>query len=72
MTEVDSELQSLREFFADLDEEIVDAVWLQSGQDYKAAMEELAVIVKSPSEAARVRQAAGSTGVTGVRFAYRK
>ena len=61
MAEVDSELQSLRDFFADLDVDIVDEVWRQSGQDYKASMEELAIVVKSPSEAARIRK--GSIGV---------
>lgn len=62
MAEIDSELQSLRDFYADLEVDIVDEVWRQSGQDYKTAMEELAAVVKSPSEAARIRKTA-SIGV---------
>jgi hypothetical protein len=53
-TEVDSELESLRSFYADLDVRIVDAAWEESGHDYKMAMEELAIAVKSPGAAARL------------------
>ncbi len=56
MDEVDSELLSLRNFYADLDVSLVDAVWRSSGHDYKAALEQLAEAVKSPSAAARLRQ----------------
>ena len=57
MAEVDPELQSLRDFYADLDTDLVDAAWRQSGQDYKVAMEELAQVVRSPSAAAKIRKA---------------
>ncbi|GAX74194.1 hypothetical protein CEUSTIGMA_g1643.t1 [Chlamydomonas eustigma] len=52
--DLDSELQSLRSFYADLDVNIVDAAWEQSGHDYKVAMEELAEVVKSPTAAAKL------------------
>lgn len=57
MGDIDPELQSLRDFYADLDQDLVDAAWRQSGQDYKVAMEELAQVVRSPSAAAKIRKA---------------
>ena len=56
MADDDSQLQSLRDFYADLDESLVEAVWRNSGYDYKVSMEELAQAVKSPTAAARMRK----------------
>ncbi len=68
--ELDSELASLRSFYADIDVRIVDAVWEQTGRDYKTSMEELAIAAKDPSgAAARLLQKKEARGLSNLSIA---
>lgn len=55
MEDESPELQTLKTFFSDLEPALIESVWKEQNEDYKAAMEVLAELAKKPSAAAARR-----------------
>ena len=55
MEDESPELQTLKAFLSDLEPALIESVWKEQNEDYKAAMEVLAELAKKPSAAAARR-----------------